>query len=392
MQMQRIDSADTATPGARVVGRTADVPRPDWNALPGCAHSPFARHEFLSLLEDTGCVGGDSGWMPCHAVLDNADGGVRGIMPQYLKMHSYGEYVFDWAWARAYHQHGLDYYPKLVSAIPFTPVSAPKLLVRDDDDALRLIETAERFARDSNVSSIHALFLSPQETARFAEAGFLVRHDSQFHWINEEYRDFDDYLARFTSRRRKTIRAERRKVREAGIGYHWLAGGEAGEADWLAMYRLYCQTIADHGGMPYLTREFFLGLADAMGEQVLLLQGRRDKELVCSALYFESESTLFGRYWGAAGFFDALHFETCYYQPIERAIERGLRCFEAGAQGLHKLSRGLAPTTTRSAHWLKHPGFYDAVERYLAIERGEQARHARLLNESLPFRRESPRD
>lgn len=390
--MQQSECPETGPPRARVVNRTADVPRAAWNALVERTHAPFVRHEFLALLEDTGCVCEDSGWTPSHIVLDDPEAGVRGVMPLYLKAHSYGEYVFDWAWARAYHQHGLDYYPKLVSAIPFTPVSTPKLLARDDGDAAALIETAERFARDNAVSSIHALFLSPEETARFAGAGFLVRHDSQFHWINEGYRDFDAFLARFTSKRRKSIRAERRKVRAAGITYRWLAGGEAEETDWLAMYELYRHTIADHGGIPYLTRDFFLGLADAMGAQVQLLQGRRDGQLICSALYFENDSTLFGRYWGAAGFFDGLHFETCYYQPIERAIAQGLDAFEAGAQGLHKLSRGLAPTTTRSAHWLKHAGFYDAVERYLAIERSEQARQSKLLQESLPFRRDSPGD
>ncbi len=388
--MRQEESPDIQSPTARSVTRTADVRREAWNLLVGPDDPPFIRHEFLELLESSGCVGGDSGWTPCHMTIENQHGELSGVMPMYIKAHSYGEYVFDWAWARAYQQHAINYYPKLVCAVPFTPVTARKLLAMRSTDATALIEAAARLAEDNPVSSIHALFLTPAESAMFGNNGYLLRHDTQFHWHNEGYADFDHYLARFTSKRRKNIRAERRKVAAAGMTFRWLCGSQASETDWLTMHELYLGTISDHGGIPYLNRAFFLGLPDAMGERVLLLQGLLDGRVVCSALYFESDTALFGRYWGAAGFLDGLHFETCYYQPIARAIERGLAYFEAGAQGLHKLSRGLAPATTRSAHWLKHPGFYDAVDRYLAVERSEQAQHARLLNESLPFRRDPP--
>ncbi|KAA3621534.1 MAG: N-acetyltransferase [Proteobacteria bacterium] len=377
---------------ARTIRRTCDVPRDDWNALLDGDDTPFVRHEFLELLEDTLCVGPGTGWTPCHIVASRGGDAVDGVSPLYLKEHSYGEYVFDWAWANAYQQHGIDYYPKLVCAVPFTPVTSRKLLTagRDRVVAHTLIAAIDAFARGNPLSSIHALFLTPKDAARFEGAGYLVRHDNQFHWRNNDYADFDDYLARFTSKKRKNIRAERRQVAAAGVRYRWLHGPETSEADWLAMYDLYVRTISEHGGFPYLKRDFFLGLASAMADRVLLLQGRVEADVVCGALYFLGERALYGRYWGANRFIPHLHFETCYYQPIEYAISRGLVSFEAGAQGLHKLSRGLEPTTTRSAHWLKHPAFYDAVDRFLTAERGEQERYTRLLRESLPFRQSDP--
>lgn len=375
-------------PSVRFVTRTADIAASDWDALRDAEDAPFSRHAFLALLEQSGSVGAASGWHPCHLLLAGDDGRPRGVMPLYLKEHSYGEYVFDWAWAHAYQQHGIDYYPKLVSAIPFTPATTAKMLARDEDARDAMLGGLRRFAEDQPVSSVHALFLPDEEIDILAADGYLVRHDHQFHWHNQDYEDFDHYLSRFTSKKRKNIRAERRKVAEAGVRFRWLRGAEAGAGDWHIMHALYQDTIAQHGGMPYLEAAWFEGLAGAMGDEVALLQGRIGERVVCSALYFLGRSTLYGRYWGAAGFLPGLHFETCYYQPIEFAIGQRMARFEAGAQGLHKLSRGLAPHTTRSAHWLKHPAFYDAVERYLAQERGEQARYTRLLDESLPFRRD----
>lgn len=372
---------------ARNIRSVSDVPHSAWNALLRAGDTPFVRHEFLKLLEDTRCVGPGTGWTPCHLVAGDVDT-IEGAVPLYLKEHSYGEYVFDWAWARAYQEHGIDYYPKLVCAVPFTPVTSRKLLATNGYAADALISGIHSFAEKNPISSVHALFLPAQDKDRFADAGYLLRQDNQFHWKNGGYADFDEYLARFTSKKRKNIRAERRQVSAAGVKYRWIPGPETSTADWLAMYELYVSTVSEHGGFPYLTREFYLGLAQAMGERVLLLQGLDDGELVCGALYFQGENTLYGRYWGANRFIPHLHFETCYYQPIEYAISRGLATFEAGAQGIHKLSRGLEPTATRSAHWLKHPAFYDAVNRYLEMERGEQQRYARALKNSLPFRRE----
>lgn len=375
-------------PAARAADAIAVVPRGQWNALVHADDPPFIRHEFLELLEASGCVGPGTGWTPCHTVIVNEDGALAAASPAYLKDHSWGEYVFDWAWARAYREHGIAYYPKLVCAIPFTPVTTHKLLVAPGDDDLKvvLVDRLRELAAERGASSVHALFLDKTEAECFASAGYLARHDSQFHWFNEDYRDFDDFLARFTSKRRKNVRAERRKVREAGVTFRWISGDGGSERDWLEMYDLYRETIGDHGGMPYLTREFFLGLPNAMGDDVLLLKGLVDGNTLCAALYFRSRRTLYGRYWGSRHFLANLHFETCYYQPIEYAIAHGLASFEAGAQGTHKLARGLAPTTTRSAHWLDHPAFHEAVERYLGVERREQAAWSRLLEQALPFR------
>jgi uncharacterized protein len=370
-----------------------EIPRSTWNSLLEASDTPFIRHEFLSLLEDSGCVGPGTGWTPCHLLAEEetaVDGerGARGVMPLYLKQHSYGEYVFDWAWAHAYQQHGIAYYPKLVCAIPFTPVTSRKLLVRDHDPATSraMINAIAQFATDNPLSSIHALFMSDEEVSLFEDCGYLQRHDNQFHWHNRGYHDFDDYLSQFTSKKRKNIRAERRRVAECGVRFQWLSAASSREVDWIGMYQLYRTTIAEHGGIPYLTPEFFLGLPRAMPDHALLLQGSLAGTVVCGALYFAGSGSLYGRYWGTNQFIPGLHFETCYYQPIAYAIEHGLDLFEAGAQGLHKLSRGLAPSTTRSVHWLSHPGFRDAVDRYLQSERHEHAQYTRVLRESLPFR------
>lgn len=386
--------ADDKAPAtaARTVPSVSAVPRRAWNRLLDDDDTPFVRHEFLDLLESSGSVGAGSGWTPCHVVIGGgagADDAIAAVAPLYIKDHSYGEYVFDWAWARAYEQHGISYYPKLVCAVPFTPVTSRKLLAAGATRSWTgtLIRAIGELARGDSFSSVHALFLDAGEAAIFADHGYLMRHDNQFHWSNRGYQDFDDFLARFTSKKRKNIRAERRRIADAGITFRWLTGAEISAADWHLMYELYCATIAEHGGYPYLTRDFFLGLGLAMGERVLLLKGTQYGEELCAALYFRSRNTLYGRYWGARRFISHLHFETCYYQPIEYAISTRLAGFEAGAQGIHKLGRGLAPAVTRSAHWLKHPGFHDAVDRYLELERHEQARHARLLEESLPFRR-----
>ncbi len=369
-----------------------ECPPAQWNALLDASDSPFLRHEFLSLLEQSGCVGGASGWLPRHALAGKA-GAVVGACPAYVKHHSYGEYVFDWAWARAYQQHGHPYYPKLVVGVPFTPVTGRRLLARPDAPATSrlLLDALRRHAEAESMSSLHALFLEPSDAALCERAGMLPRHDVQFQWRNEGYRDFDDFLDRFTSKKRKNIRAERRKVREAGIHFEFLTPAGTSPEHWRSMFDFYQDTVTAHGGMPYLNLAFFQGLPERMPDHVRLLLGTLEDRAVCGALFFENSDALYGRYWGAAGYLDNLHFETCYYQPIEYAISRGLSRFEAGAQGTHKLSRGLIPAQTRSAHWLRHPGFADAVSRYLELERGQQDEYARSLVESGPFRRDPGR-
>ncbi|GJL80724.1 MAG: hypothetical protein DHS20C01_03580 [marine bacterium B5-7] len=388
METQQSESSATLT--ARSLTRTSAVTANEWNAFLNDDDAPFLKHEFLSLLEDSGCVGPGTGWTPCHLVIEQAgDKAPAGIVPLYLKEHSYGEYVFDWAWANAYQQHDIAYYPKLVSGIPFTPVTTRKLLAPQPATHVKraLIKALQVFAQANPISSIHALFLDTMDSSLFENAGYLTRKDHQFHWNNEGYVDFDHYLSAFTSKRRKTIRAERRQVRDAGVEFCWLSAEESREADWVMMYQSYRNTIAEHGGYPYLTETFFLQLPNRLPRNVWLLRGAIDGKVICNALYFTSAKSLYGRYWGASQYVPCLHFETCYYQPIAFAIEHQLATFEAGAQGIHKLSRGLAPTVTQSAHWLKHPGFYDAVDRYLQEERREQGQYTRLLNESLPFRK-----
>ena len=387
--------AQNATDGQGFVAsfhrKTTDLPRQEWNALLQAEDPPFLDHGFLTLLETTRCVGEHSGWEPFHLCLrSKADHKIAALVPMYLKYHSYGEYVFDWSWANAYHQHGLKYYPKLVIAVPFTPVNCRKLLTADRADKTGVVDAAFNalgsLCEKNPVSSIHALFLPKADNQAFVDHGFLPRIDNQFHWHNQDYHSFDDFLARFTAKKRKNIRQERIRVAAAGVEFRWLSGGESRESDWLEMYRSYVSTVSEHGGMPYLSEAFFLELAQTMGNRVHLLQGRIEGKTICSALFFSSATSLYGRYWGADRFIPCLHFETCYYQPIEYAIQHGLNVFEAGAQGGHKLSRGLEPTKTRSAHWLKHEEFYQAIGRYLESERQDQDEYHAHLRDARPFK------
>ncbi len=368
-------------------------PRDHWNSLLDANDAPFLRHEFLLLLDRTGCTGGDTGWQACHLSIhpnDNKNSSPVAILPLYLKYHSYGEYVFDWAWARAYQQHGLRYYPKLVSSIPFTPVTTRKLLCLagvSHTMPKTLLQTLHKFCDQNAISSIHALFLEKPDLDSFLSEGYLKRTDYQFRWHNDGYTDFGEFLSRFTSKKRKNIRSERRRVVDNRIHFRWLSPNETSESDWSFMYQMYLGTVLEHGATPYLTKDFFLELPNVLPEHVLLLMGTQSGPRICSALYFRSDTTLYGRYWGASKFVPGLHFETCYYQPIEFAIAQGLSTFEAGAQGLHKLSRGLEPTKTFSAHWLQHPQFFDAIDHRLQIEQREQDRYGQLLGQATPFRK-----
>ena len=365
----------------RVTGSLAGVSAAQWNALAG--GNPFVRHEFLAALADTGCASARTGWQPQFLMLER-DGALAGAMPLYVKSHSRGEYVFDWAWAEAYARHGLEYYPKLLCAVPFTPVTGPRLLAADD--AARSLLAAGALAAAGEFSSLHVLFAPQAEAQCLQQAGMLLRRTVQFHWTNEGYGDFESFLARMSHQRRKNIRQERRRVREAGISFRWLQGAEIGERDWAFFHRCYCNTYAAHGSRPYLSLEFFLRIGAALPGHTLLIVAERRGAPLAAAFNVLTPEALYGRYWGALEHVPLLHFEACYYQAIEFAIARGLRRFEGGAQGEHKLFRGLLPVESLSAHWLAHPRFAGAVEDYLKRESQGIARYMNELNEHTPFK------
>jgi len=348
------------TESVRTIG---DIPRAEWNAL--AAGHPLLRHEFLHALEESGCVGGRSGWAPCHLAARRGELLV-GVMPLYAKSHSYGEYVFDWAWAEAYARNGLEYYPKLLSAIPFSPVSAPKLLAPEATVRAALLDAALGAARE--FSSLHILFPAEAERDLALARRLMSRTGVQFHWHNPGYASFEDFLGRFSHDKRKKVKQERRKVAEAGIRFRRKVGAEISEADWIFFNRCYRGTYRAHHSTPYLNLAFFQALGERLPEHVLMVIGERDGAPVAAALNLFDAGTLYGRYWGTTEFHSGLHFEACYYQAIEFCIERGIRVFEGGAQGEHKLARGFDPVATVSLHWLRHPQFADAIERFLAKE------------------------
>ena len=368
------------------------IPVNDWNIL--ASHgNPFLRHEFLAALECTGCVSPKTGWQPQHLVMHEAGpsrGRLLGVVPMYLKSHSYGEYVFDWAWANAYAQAGEKYYPKLVVGVPFTPVAGPRLLVAPDTEAAtvknKLIQGALQHMQEAGASSLHWLFVTEADAHALETAGHLLRTGFQFHWSNPGYRDFDDFLSTFTAEKRKKIKRERRHVREAGIVMEVLTGSAISSAHWDHFHEFYLSTIRAHGAYAYLSREFFHRLGETMHEQVVLVMARKEHDYVAGALNLRGTDTLYGRYWGCRGQFHSLHFETCYYSAIEYAIAQRLRRFEAGAQGGHKLARGFTPVVTRSAHRLMHPKFSRAIADYLARERLDVDMHITELNEHAPFK------
>jgi predicted N-acyltransferase len=374
-------------PGERikVVETLAGVPAAKWNAL--CAGDPFTSHAFLSALIDTGCASSRTGWRPQIVLLEKGDQ-LAGAMPLFLKTHSYGEYVFDWAWADAYQRHGLEYYPKLLCAVPFTPVTGPRLLARSDPERAGLLSAALELAKEA--SSLHVLFPPGEQALQMQAAGMMLRRTVQFHWENQGYADFDDFLSRMTRHRRKVIRQERRRVHEAGVTFRWLRGAEITRENWEFFERCYRRTYAAHRSSPYLNLEFFLRLGAAQPQHCLMILAERAGRPVAATLNLVSEEKIWGRYWGAAEHIPLLHFECCYYQAIEYAIANRLRLFEGGAQGEHKLFRGLLPVETHSAHWLAHPAFASAIEDYLKRETAGIARYVNELNEHSPFRDSLP--
>jgi uncharacterized protein len=356
---------------ARISTSAAAIGAEAWNALANpngeADPHPFTRYEFFVALEESGSATARAGWQPCHLVLEDA-GKIRALMPLYLKNHSQGEYVFDHAWADALERAGGDYYPKLQCCVPFTPVTGRRLL-GSADQIPALLETAKTVVRQLKASSLHITFLTRAEWQAAGGAGYLLRADRQFHWKNEGYRDFADFLSRLSSAKRKNLRKERASVREAGVEFEHLTGSAITEAHWDRFFDFYMDTGSRKWGHPYLTRGFFSRAGATMAEQILLVMAKLDGEYIAGALNLFGAGTLFGRNWGAVKQLPFLHFETCYYQAIDFAIARGLNRVEAGAQGTHKLLRGYLPEETYSAHHIVHPGLARAVDDYLVHER-----------------------
>ncbi|MEQ9561197.1 MAG: GNAT family N-acetyltransferase [Woeseiaceae bacterium] len=366
----------------------AAVSPAEWNAVAG-HRWPFLQHEFLHSAEATGCVSPASGWQPRHIILRDRHGKLVAAMPLYEKTHSWGEFVFDWAWAQAYHRVGIEYYPKLVSAIPFTPAPCPKLLATGDDRASlkrELISSAMLVGKERECSSLHLQFVDPRELPLLQESGLMLRKDCQFHWHNRGYRNFDEFLASFSSAKRRKARQDRRRVAEQGISFRWLHGDDLDASLMAIVYELISITFMRRGSQPYFNLDFFLELARKLPRTILVVLAERKNEPIAAAVFYVGETTLYGRYWGADADYNALHFETCYYQGIAYCIENNLKVFEPGTQGEHKISRGFQPVSTWSAHWLAHSEFSDAIAKYLAEEGKHIDRYIEAVDEHSPYR------
>lgn len=370
----------------------AEIPAADWDAL-AADHGPCMSHRFLLLLEETGCVGSDTGWIPIHLLLRDEAGRAVAGLPLYAKEHSWGEYVFDWSWAHAWERLGIPYYPKLVSAIPMTPVQSGRLCVSPQlpsaQAAAQILRTVGELAEKIGASGWHLLFLPQAEAEVWQQAGLPLRSSCHFQWFNHGYGCFDDYLAQFTARSRKSLRRERRLVGEQGLRLQRILGSEADERHWHWMYRFYRQTCGLRGQSGYMSQQFFQRLgAEMPDETLLILASSADSgdDYVGGALCLYDEKTLYGRYWGAARDYDCLHFEACYYQGIEFCIERGLERFDPGAQGEHKIRRGFEPVMIHSAHWIAEPRLLSAVQDFCARERESLGSYMESCRRALPFR------
>ena len=383
----------------RVVESIQEVNPQAWDALVLALPdpSPFLQHAYLSAMQTSGSACQATGWTPHFLLLENA-GELIAACPLYLKDHSYGEYVFDWAWANAYQQHGLAYYPKALVAVPFTPVPGARLLAKNPVARTALIQELLSWCKDHQLSSLHLLFLSPTDAKACEEAGLMLRDTVQFHWENSliPYSDFDSFLTTLNQEKRKKIRQERRKVTDAGVQFHWRQGAEISTADWDFFYRCYERTYLEHGNAPYLSRDFFEQMQSNMaGNWLLFVAERNQQPIACSLIALSDGSqegvsshpkVAYGRYWGALERVDCLHFEACYYQPLQWCITQGYQRFEGGAQGEHKMARALLPVKTQSAHWLAHPAFSDAVARFLEREQEGVGNYLKDLAQRTPFK------
>lgn len=374
-----------------------DVRPEAWNALlgtcPGAdgSYNPFLSHAFLSALEESGSATAKTGWHAHHLLLEDGDGRLLGALPCYLKSHSQGEYVFDHGWADAFERAGGHYYPKLQCAVPFTPATGPRLLVRAGEDPLpirhALAAGLKQVARKLGVSSAHVTFVNGEDLPVFLEEGYLHRTDQQFHFINDGYADHDAFLETLASRKRKALKKERRAALEGGISIDWLTGKDLTEAIWDQFFAFYMDTGSRKWGRPYLTRSFYSLIGERMADDILLVMAKREGRYIAGAINFIGADALYGRHWGCIEDHPFLHFEVCYHQAIDFALSRGLKRVEAGAQGEHKLARGYLPVTTHSVHDLTHPGLRRAVDQYLAHEREQVAEMAEILTEHSPFRK-----
>ena len=379
----------------------AEIDAKAWNDLLALQPnpSPFMRHEYLAALHESKSATPESGWTAAFVTLRRGKR-LEGACPVYVKDHSYGEYVFDWAWANAYEQHGLKYYPKALVAVPFTPVPGARLLARDAKSRTLMVHGLVQWCKQEELSSLHLLFGADEDIAACAEAGLMLRHTVQFHWTNTEpgYPNFDAFLASLSHDKRKKIRQERRKVADAGVSFRWSRGADISTADWDFFYRCYARTYREHGNAPYLTRDFFRCIADTLPEAwVLFVAERAGKPIATSLIALSAAAengasgidapvAAYGRYWGALERVDCLHFDACYYQPLQWCIDNGVSRFEGGAQGEHKMARALMPVKTTSAHWLAHPSFADAVERFLEREGAGIENYMDHLGERSPFK------
>jgi predicted N-acyltransferase len=376
----------------RIFQDPRDIPSQTWDGLYALqdAPTPFMSHSYLVALHESGSAIPKTGWKPQFVTLWQQDQLVAACA-LYLKSHSYGEYVFDWAWANAYAEHGLTYYPKGLVAVPFTPVPGSRLLGVDDNSRTRLLQSVIDVCKEQGLSSLHLLFTSPQDRIACRALGLMQRQTVQFHWRNAQFTDFDHFLRSLSQEKRKKIKQERRRVQEAGVAFQSRAGSDISTQDWDFFYDCYERTYLEHGNAPYLSRSFFHSIQDHMADNwVLFIAEREGRPIACSLIAVHAlgsdNAMAYGRYWGALERVDCLHFEACYYQPLNWCINNKVSCFEGGAQGEHKMARALMPVTTYSAHWLAHPAFADAVERFLERERSGVDQYLEHLAERSPFK------
>jgi predicted N-acyltransferase len=383
-----MDQASSPHYRMRIISSLEELGQPAWDGLVALQDdaNPFLSYAFLHALHASGSASAKTGWRPAYLCLWEGEG-LAAALPLYEKTHSYGEYVFDWAWAEAYQRHGLAYYPKLLSAIPFTPVSGSRLLAKDAGARATLLQAMCQLQQESGISSSHILFPSQEEAQSWQKAGFMLRTGVQFHWLNQDYRDFEHFLSSLEQKKRKNIRAERRKVAEAGIAFRHVPGTAATEGDWRFFKRCYDHTYAEHYSTPYLNLDFFLRIGAAMPGNLHLIMAEHQGKPIATSLLVHGDGVVYGRYWGCIEHVPCLHFETAYYQPLEFCIAEGMRVFEGGAQGEHKMARGFLPQATYSAHWLAHPEFSDAVAHFLQQERGGIDAYMSELNERHPYRK-----
>jgi predicted N-acyltransferase len=383
---------DSPSVSLRVETDITAIAAVDWDTCAG-PDNPFVGHAFLAALEESGSANAKTGWLPQHLIMESDDRRIIGVVPAYVKSHSYGEYVFDHGWAQAIERAGGRYYPKLQVSVPFTPATGPRLLTAPgvDEDAVRrtLVAGLTAVAENRDLSSVHATFLEPQDRAAFEDAGWLIRLGCQYHWNNAGYATFDDFLGALSSRKRKDIRKERQQIAASEIEMVTLTGGELKPEHWDAFYRFYIDTSDRKWGSPYLTRDFFHRIGRTMADRIVLVLARYHGQWVAGALNLLGSDTLYGRNWGCGADFKFLHFETCYYQAIDFAIANGLTRVEAGAQGEHKIQRGYLPVQMESAHWIAHPGLRDAIAHFLGRETVAMQEQIAELGEHSPFRKES---